>query len=64
MAPQVGFELATNSIQFYVIANLDKTYLLHFQDNCLHVYPLGSWLVTGSWWLVCRLVDWDVQMKT
>ena len=26
-APQVGFELATNSIQFYVFANLDKTSL-------------------------------------
>ena len=24
-APQVGFELATNGIQFSVIANLDKT---------------------------------------
>ena len=27
-APQVGFEPGTNSIQFYAIANLDKT-LLH-----------------------------------
>ena len=25
--PQVGFELATNSIQFYTMANLDKTSL-------------------------------------
>ena len=27
-APPIGFELATNGIQFYVIANLDKTSLL------------------------------------
>ena len=26
-APQLGFELATNGIQFHVIANLDKTSL-------------------------------------
>ena len=28
--PQVGFELATNGIQFYAIANLDKTSLYKY----------------------------------
>ena len=33
-APQVGLELATNVIQFYVIANLDKTSQWHVRQAC------------------------------
>ena len=36
-APQVGFELTTNGIQFYVIANLDKT-------HCNPTVGHGQWL--------------------
>ena len=32
-APQVGFELATKCIQFYAIANLDKTSLINILNN-------------------------------
>ena len=40
-APQVGFELATNGIQFYAIANLDKTSLCTSADAVGHC-PLCS----------------------
>ena len=33
-APPIGFELATNGIQLYAIANLDKTSLLDSYSNC------------------------------
>ena len=54
-APQVGFELATNCIQFYAIANLDKTSL-----NCghatfskitnLHFTMLGTYSLCYTHW--------------
>ena len=37
-APSVGFELATNGIQFYVIANLEKTSLRQ-RGPCDMMYP-------------------------
>ena len=50
-APQVGFELETNSFQFYAIANLDKTSLIFqvdYIDFMNHLLYKGldlDWLV-------------------
>ena len=52
-APLVGFELATNGIQFYVIANLDKTSLW---DGLALVCPTRSHGTLLCFTLQCVIV--------
>ena len=46
---QVGFELATNCIQFYAIANLDKTYLILRRPFTTTFSTTFSF----TWWINC-----------
>ena len=42
MVPPVGFELATNGIQFYAVANLDKTSLKQHLQYFLYYAPSAN----------------------
>ena len=78
-APQEGFELATNSIQFYVIANLDQTSGLLLcwlpEEKCRTIYsaessssPVNLHVIIWAWDLIvlsgyCPWVWWINSYK-